>query len=218
MTGAELLYARRLDLYKSTKPYLITFDVAGLGSDVPQSNLHLAPSDTSFCNIRTSGKDFKLGVNGFEVRHLPSSLSVEEFQDEDSVRLKYFPEIKALIREVLGSEVEEILFLNSKVRRPALFLFLLFSFFSPFRSGRFSAGGLIYSRLWVFFEQSVPPEEPAIPSPRAGRDPSSAARGKSSCRWVAPIIKPPANLHFSRVTRGKRVTLECSSRVYDPTP
>lgn len=80
------------------------------------TNVALAPLPTTLINIKSTTKSFSLDVNGFEVKKFESSLSVEDFQDSDIVKARYYPEVEALMRQAFGSALDRVVFISHQVR------------------------------------------------------------------------------------------------------
>jgi hypothetical protein len=114
---SSLLYIRRLDEYKSVKPYMITFDVAEFGQDVEQTNLQLEPRPTRLRDIKTSDQKFDINVNGFEMGHFPSSiLSSQACEDDSFVRDHYYQEVVRFLQTRFGPELEGVHVMTHKAR------------------------------------------------------------------------------------------------------
>lgn len=114
-SAGQLLYLQRLDLYRIEKPFSVTFDTSAFAG-AKQHNLALAPLPTTLIDIKSTTKCFSLDVNGFEVKKFASTLSVEDFQDSDIVKARYYPEVEALMRKTFGSALDRVVFISHQVR------------------------------------------------------------------------------------------------------
>ncbi|KAF4957904.1 hypothetical protein FGADI_2733 [Fusarium gaditjirri] len=87
-------------------PYFINFPVPDSnGKDVPPQHnvLHEQVRDISINDIRGRESDFVLDTHGFELDHHEPSLTNEEFESDNIVRERYYPEIVDFISKKLGA-------------------------------------------------------------------------------------------------------------------
>lgn len=92
----QIYYLDRLPLYKKEKPYMITFDVSEF--PLAKTNHNYVQHNIIASDVRPDMKLFSLGENGFEFGNWQTSLQNAEFDDDETVRNRYYPEIECLMR------------------------------------------------------------------------------------------------------------------------
>jgi hypothetical protein len=99
-TEANLVFIRRIQLYKIEKPFLITFPVDKAKGEW-RSNIQYSTHLVSIHDIRGSEIPFALDLTGFEmVRHVCQQ-PYEIFADDEQIRKYYYREIEQLLRDKL---------------------------------------------------------------------------------------------------------------------
>ncbi|KAK7424421.1 hypothetical protein QQX98_000386 [Neonectria punicea] len=102
----SLWYLCRLPLYTRQKPYFINFPVTpNVVDDAPlQHNLlHERIGGIEMTDIRGRESSFSLDTNGFELVHHDTSLTNEDFENDQVVRAKYYPEMIAFVSKLLDA-------------------------------------------------------------------------------------------------------------------
>jgi hypothetical protein len=89
--AADMWFLSRLDLYKSTKPYMITFDTTDFPG--PKTNHEYAKHSVMVNDARPSMRSWSLGTHGFEFRDWSSGLVGDMFDDDELVEKLYYPEV-----------------------------------------------------------------------------------------------------------------------------
>lgn len=113
-TETEILYLKRLDEYKTVKPYEIMFKLDGFSNEAKQTNCVLEPTKVTVLNARRLAQPLTLRDNGFQMMLSPCSLRGKDFENNELVSDEYLPFAKQCIREALG-EPAELHILNRKV-------------------------------------------------------------------------------------------------------
>ena len=116
-TSTRLLYLDRLDIYKNEKPFEIVFETAGLGENLPATNVKLTPVDAKIHNARYSEEHPRLDKNGFQLIEFESELQWDDFGDTDKVTSIYYEEAKECVRRALCRPAE-LFILHHKVCMP----------------------------------------------------------------------------------------------------
>ena len=111
-TSHDLLYTRDLNIYKSTKPYVFTFDVSEHGPEAQQTNLALEPHQTRFRNYKDAEHKFLLDVHGFEIKLFPFPVTPEQCSQDSFVRTNYYPQFEAFLRAHFGPKLNQVYILN----------------------------------------------------------------------------------------------------------
>lgn len=99
-TAGEVRYLDRLELYKTEKPYEVTF----LPVNVTQpgarcSNLSLKSWSVELRDFSAYRQSFSTDIQGFELDVFPTSLSVSELKDLGPVESRYHTESKAYLQK-----------------------------------------------------------------------------------------------------------------------
>ncbi|KAI1194880.1 hypothetical protein F5X97DRAFT_309774, partial [Nemania serpens] len=114
MVATKIFYLARLDRYKTDKPFMHTFDLPpGVGE---KTNHEYISQESSVTDVRGQEKEFSLDVHGFQFCNWPTSLSPPDFDDNDSVKNRYYTEIR---QHILGtfSNTTEVIVLNHLKRK-----------------------------------------------------------------------------------------------------
>ncbi|TAQ88908.1 hypothetical protein B7494_g2748 [Chlorociboria aeruginascens] len=114
---ASIYYLRRLELYKLEKPYMLTFDPSGLGGE--RTNHDFIRTTVKLHNAQSCRENFNLDVHGFAIREWPTGLDSSDFDDDEIIKQKYYPEIISRLK-ILRPDAKEILVLNHLRRKRPL--------------------------------------------------------------------------------------------------
>ena len=121
-TQATGWYLKRRDLYKHEKPYMFTYDVSELGAE--HTNHQYEEFKVSMDDARGKEPDFQLDMHGFAFQSHPTALTRDDFDNEELVRVKYYPEIEALMRQQFphAAKIHIFAHLVSRKRRTPAYL------------------------------------------------------------------------------------------------
>jgi len=103
--AADINYLDHLELYSKEKPYTINFDVTHLG--LPRTNHVYSSHNVSVFDARPIASSFSLEVQGFQWCKWPTSLSTEDYEDDNAVRNVAYPEVFKYLQK-LFPEAEEM--------------------------------------------------------------------------------------------------------------
>jgi len=117
--SATIYYLDRLELYKSQKPYMCTFDPTILGG--PKTNHKYVERTVQIHNARPFKDSIKLDVNGFQFESLRTTMTNEDFDNDSIVQQKYYPEVIALMKRLLPDAVEIWPYAHQRRKRPEKF-------------------------------------------------------------------------------------------------
>ena len=95
---ASIYYFKRLDRYKKEKPYMLTFDPAGLGGS--RTNHEFALTSVKLCDARSVRSNFHLDVHGYEFHTWPTTLNSLQFDDEVIVKDNYYSDIVSKVKSI----------------------------------------------------------------------------------------------------------------------
>jgi len=101
---ATVWYLERLDLYKDEKPYMITFDPTGFGGQ--KTNHKYSQHEVLMTDVRGREGDFTLAKQGFQFLKWSTALVFQDFDDENVIRERYYPEIVEQVQNVFPDAVE----------------------------------------------------------------------------------------------------------------
>ncbi|KAJ3496717.1 hypothetical protein NLG97_g2456 [Lecanicillium saksenae] len=101
----NLWYLSRLSLYETQKPYFVNFPVPADSPDAPPQHnlLHEQVSDIEIHDIRERESGFTLDTHGFELVRHETRLTNDDFENDESIRREYYPEIIDFISKKLGN-------------------------------------------------------------------------------------------------------------------
>ncbi len=100
----EVYYLERLRLYETQKPYMLTFDLpTGVGK---HTNHSYAPHRVKVCDAQPRRTEFFLDTHGFQFEEWETSFSSEDFDDDEIVTSKYYPDIKNRVQELFPNALE----------------------------------------------------------------------------------------------------------------
>jgi hypothetical protein len=90
-TQATIKYLARLELYKTEKPYMTTFEIpAEIGSS---TNHQYTSNQVTIRDARPNQASFTLETHGFEYREWPLKFRNVEFEDEAFIKSAYDADI-----------------------------------------------------------------------------------------------------------------------------
>lgn len=92
----DMFFLDRLEAYKHTKPYMITFDAGGLPG--PKTNHAYSKHPVCVHDARQDKQRFSLDSHGFQFRDWTSAVAGPAFDDDDAVRGVYYAEIRRNLR------------------------------------------------------------------------------------------------------------------------
>ncbi len=100
---ATIWYLECQDLYKHEKPYMITFDVSHLG--IRKTNHAYSDREVSIIDVRKHDVQPSLDRHGFTFCEAQTKLTSSEFDVDEIVRAKYYPEILDIMRRIFPDAV-----------------------------------------------------------------------------------------------------------------
>ncbi|KAI1768678.1 hypothetical protein GGR53DRAFT_476573 [Hypoxylon sp. FL1150] len=94
-------YLERKDAYfePGGAPYYVNYPVQG----IPQTNVVHQPHPVLIRDLRHALDRLDIDTHGFKLMKSQTSLAKADFEDDDVIRNKYYPEVKALLKEALGA-------------------------------------------------------------------------------------------------------------------
>lgn len=87
----KIYYLERLELYETEKPYMLAFTPPG--TVIPKTNHFYVPYEVPVSDAQPWKHKFSLDVHGFQFNEWATDLSADDFDDDDVVKSKYYPEI-----------------------------------------------------------------------------------------------------------------------------
>lgn len=111
---ASLDYLKRLDLYKTEKPFQLFIPINTVGDDARQTNLAFESQPQLITDMRPNVHDFKLDSHGFEVRVFPTTLQLADFQQRHVVESQYLAHVEQLLKTIEGG-FDRIFFFDWRV-------------------------------------------------------------------------------------------------------
>ncbi|KAK0702784.1 hypothetical protein B0H67DRAFT_499877 [Lasiosphaeris hirsuta] len=100
----EVLYLKRLEEYRTTKPYEVMFKLDAFDKGAQQANCVLEPTPVTFTNARLAPPLPTLKKNGFQLVSSPCVLQAAYFEDEGHVSNIYLPLAKECVAKALGEQ------------------------------------------------------------------------------------------------------------------
>ncbi|KAK0702781.1 hypothetical protein B0H67DRAFT_675987 [Lasiosphaeris hirsuta] len=120
LVSATCWYLERCETFEAEKPYIFTFDVSGSG--IETTNHRYSEHNLAMCDVRGVEGNLKLDSHGFAFASHATALSSPDFDSNETVRQKYYPEIDAMMRELFPDAVKIHIFTHLRRRRPNGFL------------------------------------------------------------------------------------------------
>ena len=117
-TQARLRYLKRLELYKTEKPFQVFFDIPEDEVDQRLHNLDFEDKSCRIQDIRPHLRDYTLDEHAFAVRHQDLSLEPHLFVNREIVESRYLPTIEQLLRKEDPS-IERVFFFDWRVSSSA---------------------------------------------------------------------------------------------------
>ncbi|KAK0659147.1 methyltransferase CmcJ [Cercophora samala] len=112
----QIRYAKDLPLFQHEKPYVVLSELANSDSKFRQTNVELEFGKPQVIqDIRGREAEFTLDLNGFQICHHHSAL--ENWGNVKDIEDVYLPEVEALLRNELGSDVAVIKIFDWRLRR-----------------------------------------------------------------------------------------------------
>ena len=87
----DMWFLSRRELYKHTKPYMITFDTTDFAE--PKTNHSYSKHCVQAHDARPNKSSFTLDIHGFEFHNWGSTLAGDMFDDDELVKKLYYPEV-----------------------------------------------------------------------------------------------------------------------------
>jgi hypothetical protein len=104
-TRGEVRYLERLELYKTEKPYEVTFAPINITqADVRRTNLLRKSWPVLIRDFSTNRTSFNTDVQGFELDLFATSLSASELQDAGAIETRYHQEAEAYLTKKYGAK------------------------------------------------------------------------------------------------------------------
>ncbi|KAK0744937.1 hypothetical protein B0T21DRAFT_358699 [Apiosordaria backusii] len=114
-TTGEIRYLERLELYKTEKPYEVTF--APIHATDPNARKTNLSKHTCLVELRDFSSDrdsFSTDVQGFELDRFQTSLSASELQDVGTIESRYHTEAEAYLKQKYGAD--KVLIFDTTIR------------------------------------------------------------------------------------------------------
>lgn len=103
-TETKIYYLKRLQLYKEEKPYMLTFE---LPEDVGESTNHVYEEvKIKATDAHPNIGQFSLDVNGFQFETWPTDLLPADFDNDDIIKSRYYPQLISRIREAFPNVID----------------------------------------------------------------------------------------------------------------
>jgi hypothetical protein len=104
-TSGRIRYLKRLELYKTEKPYEVTFPPLNVTQPgARRTNIALEYWPVEFKDLSTNRDGFSTDIQGFELDHFHTVLSATELQDLDTVQSKYHAEARSFLECKYGAK------------------------------------------------------------------------------------------------------------------
>ncbi|PMD44120.1 hypothetical protein L207DRAFT_563173 [Hyaloscypha variabilis F] len=116
---ATIYYLERHELYDQEKPYMFAFDVSTL--EIEKTNHRYEERVVLINDARGREPIFELDVHGFCFQKAPTNLKGSDFDDDEAIRNKYYPEVREVLRAQFPDAVEIHIFAHLRRKRPSNF-------------------------------------------------------------------------------------------------
>ncbi|KAK4244753.1 hypothetical protein C7999DRAFT_17032 [Corynascus novoguineensis] len=114
-THGEVRYLERLELYKTEKPYEVTFAPINITQPgVRRTNLSRKARPVVIRDFSTKRDSFSTDVQGFELDSFPTSLSTSELRDTGAIETRYHREAEAYLTRKY--EAKKIFIFDTTIR------------------------------------------------------------------------------------------------------
>ncbi|KAF3164219.1 hypothetical protein TWF225_010986 [Orbilia oligospora] len=114
-------YLSRLELYRKQKPFMVTFDTSTFEGSKKTNHLYES-YPTRIVDMRAHMGQYKLNLHGFEVCHWDTPLVSNDFDDENILREKYYPEIASQLQKHLAGVSTVHVFQHLRRKTPKGFM------------------------------------------------------------------------------------------------
>ncbi|KAF3107967.1 hypothetical protein TWF569_005566 [Orbilia oligospora] len=114
-------YLSRLELYRKQKPFMVTFDTSTFEGSKKTNHLYES-YPTRIVDMRAHMGQYKLNLHGFEVCHWDTPLVSNDFDDENILREKYYPEIASQLQKHLAGVSTVHIFQHLRRKTPKGFM------------------------------------------------------------------------------------------------
>ncbi|KAF3141491.1 hypothetical protein TWF594_006045 [Orbilia oligospora] len=114
-------YLSRLELYRKQKPFMVTFDTSTFEGSKKTNHLYES-YPTRIVDMRAHMGQYKLNLHGFEVCHWDAPLVSNDFDDENILREKYYPEIASQLQKHLAGVSTVHIFQHLRRKTPKGFM------------------------------------------------------------------------------------------------
>lgn len=110
---SSIKYLKRDEKFKSEKPFKVTFDTSHIPGG-QKSNHEFVDVAVLMTDVRPNMSGFTLDKNGFQFCKLPTSLSHQDFLDDEAITSRHYAEVKGFV-ESLFPEGSEVVILGHRV-------------------------------------------------------------------------------------------------------
>jgi hypothetical protein len=115
-TFGEIRYLERLDLYKTEKPYEVTFKPLNVERPgARRTNFSLKSWPVEVRDFSSSRDIFNTDVQGFELDVFPTSISITKLKDLEMVESVYHPEAEAFLKSKYNAK--KVFIFDTTVRK-----------------------------------------------------------------------------------------------------
>lgn len=97
----QLFFLDRDELYETVKPYVIRYDVK---TCIPPENIKRLLHPVTIKDLRQFKEKLEFIHCGFEVLSIASSMSYEDYEDEDKIQSIHVPEILDRVKENFSAD------------------------------------------------------------------------------------------------------------------
>ena len=99
--STTLYYLGPREDFENEKPYFINYPVSGFSGALQTNMNHLPYKGIQIHDIRDNEADFHLDTQGFQLVKHSTNLSNEDFEDDATIRARYYPEMVQLVKDEL---------------------------------------------------------------------------------------------------------------------
>ncbi|KAI1758616.1 hypothetical protein GGR53DRAFT_516489 [Hypoxylon sp. FL1150] len=114
----RLNFMKRLELYKSTKPYSIAIEIENWSGNVPRSNFEKDSKEIVVANLRGQEGQFTFEKNGFAVLGFNSSMAYEDFANTANLENIYAQELGTCLLQYFQATSVRIFSILIRRRHP----------------------------------------------------------------------------------------------------
>ncbi|KAF3089630.1 hypothetical protein TWF569_005570 [Orbilia oligospora] len=121
-TQASVLYLKRLDLYRTQKPYEILFSIKDLNAtEAQQTNCELEPHVIQALDAEYTRSNFSITKNGFQFANFPTKMKPTDFNDEKMIKEIYYREVKECLQQIFPEKIDVRILDHQRRRRNPVF-------------------------------------------------------------------------------------------------